>query len=174
MMHDPDIRPPRTGRTEPTSNRSVWRSGAVATAEAAVATEFLGAIGRVCHVPMTVGGEHGMHVQHVVFPAFAFSTCVAGVAGTLMAVALANWSSRPRAVFVALTIAITTVSLLLPILIDGATTATRLVLVAGHLLAAGIIIPQLALQLPRRGRSSVDFRVSAPIDQAHRNVRHRA
>jgi hypothetical protein len=115
-----------------------------------------------------------MHVQHVVFPAFAFSTCVSGVAGTLAAVAFARWSSRPRAVFVALTIAITTVSLLLPILIDAATTATWLVLVAGRLLAAGIIIPQPTLQLPRRGRSSVDFRVSSPIDQAHRNVTHRA
>ena len=40
-MNDPDVRSPRTGRTEP-SNRSVWRSGAVATAEAAVATEILG------------------------------------------------------------------------------------------------------------------------------------
>jgi hypothetical protein len=115
-----------------------------------------------------------MHVQHVVFPAFAFSTCVSGVAGTLVAVGLAKWSLRPRAVFVGLTFAITTVSLLLPVLIDGATTATRLVLVAGHLLAAGIIIPQLALQLPRRGRSSVEFRVSAPMDQGHRNVRYRS
>jgi len=166
MMNDPDIRSPRAGRTESTSNRSVWRSGAVATAEAAVATELVGAIGRVCHAPMTVGGVHGMHVQHVVFPAFAFSTCISGVAGTLVAVGLAKWSSRPRAVFVALTIAITTVSLLLPILIDGATNATRLVLVAGHLLAAGIIIPQLALQLPRRGRLSVDFRL--PVETASR------
>jgi hypothetical protein len=173
MMHDPDIRSPRTGRTASRSNRSVWRSGAVATVEAA-ATELLGAIARVCHVPMTVGGAHGIHVQRVVFPAFAFSTCISGVIGTLVAVALARWSTRPRAVFVALTIAITTVSLLLPILIGGATTATRLVLVASHLVAAGIIIPQLALQLPRRGRTLIDLPIPGPMDQAHRGANNRA
>ena len=94
--------------------------------------------------------------------------------GTLVAVALAKWSSRPRAVFVALTIAVTTVSLLLPMLIDGATTATRLVLVASHLVAAGIVIPQLALQLPRRGRSSNDLQIAGPTGQAYRGADDRA
>lgn len=54
-----------------------------------------------------------------------------------------------------LTIAITTVLLLLPILIGDASAATRLVLSASHLMAAGTIVPQLALARERQVANGV-------------------
>jgi hypothetical protein len=149
-MHDLTTPKIQLDRRRP--SRPLWRAGALATLEAAVGTELVGALGRAAGVPLRVGRTHGASI-HVVFPSFAFSTVVSGLAGTLLAIVLAKRSRRPVSAFLKTSIAITLVSLLLPTLIGGATIATRMVLASTHLVAAAIIIPQLATKLRLRGRS---------------------
>src|SRR6266851_4971545 len=72
----------------------------------------------------------------------------AGLAAALVA-ACRRWTRRPRSYFVALAIAGLIASFALPITSD-ASTATKVVLAISHVVAAIIIVPALALALPRR------------------------
>jgi hypothetical protein len=71
-----------------------------------------------------------------------------GVAGTVLAMACRRWARRPRLSFVALTVIGLVASFALPIASD-ATTATKVVLSISHVVVAIIIVPPLALALPR-------------------------
>ena len=146
---------PTSPATSSENQRSVWRVGALATLEAAVATELFGALAHAAGVPMRVGGTNGPNVQHIVFPAFAFCTVISGLIGTALAIVLVKRSSRPASMFLWTTVVITVASLLLPALIGGATPATRVVLVVLHLAAAAIIIPQVTRRLSHRSRTDI-------------------
>jgi hypothetical protein len=71
--------------------------------------------------------------------------------GVVLAKALARWAATPRRTFTAATVALTVLSIV-PDLIAPATAATKLVLMATHVVAAAIVIPAVAGRLPDRTR----------------------
>lgn len=107
------------------------RRGALAGAAAAVCTTAMAAIARAADVSLEVDAAA------IPIAAFALWTLVGAALGVLMARLL-----RARRRFLVMTIVATGMSLIPPIALpDGS--ATKLVLVAAHLLAAAIIIPTL-------------------------------
>ena len=79
---------------------------------------------------------------------FAQVTLVCALIGIAIAAVLRRLSARPVTWFTRITVALTTVSLILPMLVD-AEAATRVLLIATHLIAAAIIIPVIAKRLAR-------------------------
>jgi hypothetical protein len=116
--------------------RSLARAGAIAGVLAAVATVAIAVAARAADVPLAVDGEE------IPLAGFAQMTLVGAVLGVLVAPA-SGWRDR----FVGLTVAATAVSLV-PSLALPDDLATKLVLVATHLVAAAIVIPALARLLP--------------------------
>ncbi|ROO87139.1 hypothetical protein EDD29_4730 [Actinocorallia herbida] len=115
--------------------------GLVAAAIAAAATSAVAAAGEFAGISLEVGGEP------IPVPGFATLTAVFSVVGLLLALALARWVRRPRTAFVRTTIVLTALSLV-PDVIADASTPTKLLLMATHLVAAAIVIPSLARRLP--------------------------
>lgn len=134
---------PSTTTTSPstsTSDRSIWRTAAIAGVVAAVATTAIGAIAKAADVPLVVGD---MKIQ---IPAFAMFTLIAAALGGLIATQLQKRAGQPRRTFVITTVVLTALSFT-PDLSADATTATRLTLIGAHLVAAAVIIPALAARL---------------------------
>jgi hypothetical protein len=67
--------------------------------------------------------------------------------GVLLAKALQRWSARPGRTFVVATVALTVLSVVPDLTMAGITTASRVVLVATHVVAAAVVIPALARRL---------------------------
>jgi pimeloyl-ACP methyl ester carboxylesterase len=129
-----------------TSRRSIWRTAAIAGVVAAVATTVIGAAAKAADVPLLVGE---LQVQ---IPAFAIFTLVGAALGGLLASQLAKRSNQPRRTFVIATAVLTALSFV-PDLLADATTATKVTLVAAHVVAAAVIIPAIAARLsPTRSR----------------------
>ena len=125
--------------TARTSGRLV-RAGLVAGLGAAVVNLAVVAIAHGLDVTFEVRGE--------AFPLVAFPqmTLFAAIIGVGLAAVLVRWASRPRSVFLAVTIALSALSLLPPVLVHT-DTATRLALELTHLVAAFIVIPAIASRL---------------------------
>jgi hypothetical protein len=124
----------------------VWVTGLVATVAAMAATALGAAVARAFGVDLVVAeGEEAIPLSGIAVVTGVFST-----AGVLLAAALRRWSARPAEQFVAITLALTALSLVPPVLApaDAPTTAT---LVALHLLAAAVVVPALARSLRRPG-----------------------
>lgn len=123
--------------------RSLWRTGVRAGIAAAVATTAVAAVALGADVPLEVDGEQ------IPLLGFAQATLMATAVGVLLAKALSRWTARPSRNFVAATVALTALSIV-PDLTVAASTATRVVLVVTHLVAAAIVIPAVARCLPQR------------------------
>jgi uncharacterized membrane protein YoaK (UPF0700 family) len=130
---------PTATATTPTTRRArtLWSAGLVAAAGAGVATSAVAVGAHAVGVPLAVGGDE------IPVAGFAQLTVLFSVVGIAIAVAMARWARRPRRTFVTTTVALTALSIVPDVLAD-ATTATRLVLVVTHLVAAVIVIPALA------------------------------
>lgn len=135
--------------TTPTTTESrttpLWRTGALAGIVAAVATTIVAAVAMAADVPVEVDG------QEIPLLGFAQLTLVGAAIGILLAKALTRWTARPQRTFTAVTLVLTALSIVPDLTID-ATTATKLVLIATHLVAAAIVIPAIARRLPDRIR----------------------
>lgn len=133
---------PQSARNEPgmqvthPSTRRLVQIGALAGAIAAMCTSIVAAISRAADVGLEVDGTG------IPIPAFAWWTIVGAVLGVMSARLL-----RQRRPFIVVT-TIAAVLSVVPAIAAPDDTATRAVLVATHLLAAGIIIPALGRQLP--------------------------
>jgi hypothetical protein len=116
------------------------RTGLLATLAAVTATGVLAAGAGVAGVDLVVdGGE---------LPAsgIAFVTGVFSLAGVVLAAVLLRWAERPADLVVRITVGLTVLSLIPPLLrAEGA--ATTVTLVVLHLVAAAIMIPALARSL---------------------------
>jgi len=132
-----------TTSTRPAATGGVWRVGLLATVLAAAATATVAAIASAADVPLTMAGEE------IPVSGFATLTVFFSVIGVVLAWAIGRWTPRPRATFVAITVALTLVSFV-PSITSDASTATRVVLCIAHALAAAIVIPLLASRLPAR------------------------
>ena len=120
-----------------TGRRSLrWATVVVGLAAAAVTTAVAAAL-HAAGVSFDVDGEM------IPLVAFAEVTFVAALIGGVLLAALNRWSSHPRRRFLESTITLTVLSCLPSAALpdDG---ATKIALVALHLLAAAIIVPMLA------------------------------
>ncbi len=115
--------------------RELAPTGLLAGVVAAVGTTGVAAIARAADVDLEVDGSS------IPLPAFALWTVVGAALGFVVARLLGD-ARR----FVAVTLAITAVSLV-PAIVLPDDTATKLVLVGTHLLAAVIVIPALSRRL---------------------------
>jgi hypothetical protein len=137
---------PTSRSTSTTSSRSTtssttspsWKTGAVAGLTAAAATTAVAAVAHAAGVSFETAPGEAIPVL-----GFAQLTLLFTAVGVVLAKAMARWARHPRSTFVKTTVALTALSLL-PDLALHADTATKLVLMATHVIAAAIVIPKLA------------------------------
>ncbi len=114
--------------------------GLAATAAAAIATSLVAAAGNAAAISLDVAGAP------ISVPGFASLTAIFSMIGLVLALVLARTARSPRTAFVRTTVVLTALSLVPDVLVD-ATTATKLLLMVTHLVAAAIVIPVIARRL---------------------------
>ncbi|MDL5159818.1 DUF6069 family protein [Actinomycetospora termitidis] len=119
---------------------SMLLAGAGATVAAAVATTAIAAIGPV------VGVSTDMSGQPIPALGFGFLTVIFCVVGLVIATALRRFARSPRTTWVRTTVVLTVLSLVPDVLADS-TTATKMLLMLTHVVAAAIVIPVVARRL---------------------------
>jgi hypothetical protein len=119
---------------------SLLRDGAAATVLAAVATAAVAAAGQAVGFSLDVAGA--------AIPASGFATLTVtfSVVGLLIAVGLRRFARHPRTTWIRTTVALTVLSLV-PDVLAGAATSTKILLMVTHLVAAAIVIPAVARRL---------------------------
>jgi hypothetical protein len=122
------------------SSGRLWKAGLVSGCAAAVATTVVAVAAEALDVPLEAAGEP--------FPIYGFAqlTLFFTAIGVLIAKGIARWSAHPRSTFVRTTVLLTVLSCVPDVLIS-ADTATKVTLIATHLVAAAIVIPALAGRL---------------------------
>jgi Family of unknown function (DUF6069) len=132
--------------------RTRWPVAGVSLAAGAAALaviEVYGTIARAAGVPLRAA-SFGAHAATQVNAGWlAFGVALGVFWGTVLAVVFARWAARPARAFLATTLPLLALSLIGP-LTANATTATRLTLACGHLIAAAIIIPAVTRRLAAR------------------------
>ena len=114
--------------------------GLIAAAVAAVATAAVAAAGEFAGISLVVSGAP------IPVPGFAVLTAIFSVVGLVLALVLARVARHPRTAFVRTTIVLTALSLVPDVAADAAT-ATKVLLMLAHLVAAAIVIPAIARRL---------------------------
>jgi Family of unknown function (DUF6069) len=148
MTVSPTTTVPDDTRTRSTfATLPVWRVGAMAGIAAAIATELFALAARAIDVPMEAGGMGASKAEAIPAGAFAFSTLIWTVIGTVVAVVLSRKAKHPAQIFVALALVATVASFALPLGAGDTATATKVTLCLSHVVAAAILIPALALRL---------------------------
>ncbi|WP_018335571.1 DUF6069 family protein [Actinomycetospora chiangmaiensis] len=123
-----------------TRTGSLVLGGLAATAVASVATSTVAAAGNAVGISLDLAGNP------VPIPGFATLTALFSVIGLVIALVLSRAARRPRTAFVRTTIVLTALSLVPDVLVDAAT-ATKLLLMVTHLVAAAIVVPVIARRL---------------------------
>jgi hypothetical protein len=129
-------------RTATPSRRRVWRVGVAAGLAGSAANCIAVLLARTGGVDVAVDG------QRIALVGFVMLTMVGSLAGIALAAVLGRRTLRPRATFVRATVVLTGLSIVPDVLVT-ATTASKAVLAATHVLAAAIIVPSLAARLAR-------------------------
>jgi hypothetical protein len=146
-------------QARPARGRPLWQVGLVASLVAAAASVIVYVVARAAGVPMELTEVFEDEFARMPVRNMAFGALLEGGApGTLLAAACLRWSRRPRPLFVTLTSVGLTASFALPAVSD-ASTATKVILSISHIVVALIIVPPLALALPR-GTPTQDARHS--------------
>jgi hypothetical protein len=109
---------------------------------AAVTTTSVAAVAHAAGVPLAVDGEQ------IPFLGFAQMAFLGAVLGGLIVAALNRWSGRARQRFQVVAATLTALSCI-PSVVLPPHTATKLTLVATHLVAAAIIVPVLVRRTAR-------------------------
>jgi peptidoglycan/LPS O-acetylase OafA/YrhL len=136
-------------RGRPWTERPIWQIGLAVAPVSAAAGVILYVVAVAAGVPMELTEVFEDEFTRMPIINMALAALLeGGVAGTLLAIACGRWTRRPRAYFVALAMIGLIASFVLPVISDG-TTATKVVLSIGHVVVAVIIVPALALALPR-------------------------
>lgn len=129
-------------RAPATTRHPLLRAVVVSGAVAAVATTAIAAAAHAAGVPFEIDGEA------IPLAGFAQLTVVAAVLGGLLAAALNRWSARAHDRFVATAVVLTALSCV-PSIAFPPDVASKLVLVATHVVAALIIVPRIARRTVR-------------------------
>lgn len=149
------------GRGRSWTQRPLWQVGLAAAPVAAVASVLVYVVARAAGVPMELTEVFEDEFARMPMMNMAWGALLdGGATGTVLAIACRRWAGRPRACFAALAATGLVASLALPIISD-ASTATKVVLSISHVVVAIIIVPPLALALPRVSRAPLR---SAPED----------
>ncbi|MEV0570284.1 DUF6069 family protein [Dactylosporangium sp. NPDC050588] len=127
-----------TTRTSTTG--SLVGTGLVAIALASGATTVVAAAGNAAGISLDVGGAP------IPVSGFAMLTAFFSLIGLALAVVLSYKARRPRRAFVRTTVALTVLSLVPDVTADAAT-ATKVLLMLTHLVAAAIVVPAIARRL---------------------------
>jgi hypothetical protein len=122
-----------------TRRHPVRRAALVSGAAAAVATTAVAAGAHTAGVPLEIEGEM------IPLVGFAQMTLLGAVLGGLIAAGLNRFTARARRWFVPVAIVLTILSCL-PSVAFPPDTATKVMLVAIHMIAAVVIVPVLARQ----------------------------
>ena len=130
----------------PTSPGPTWRIGAAAGLVAAAATMAVAAAADGLGVSLQTGPGETIPVI-----GFAQLTLFFTAVGVVIARVLGRRARGPRATFIRTTVALTALSLGPDVLLHAAV-ATKLTLIATHLVAAAIVVPALAGRLKVTGR----------------------
>lgn len=131
----------------PLRTRPVWLVSVLAGVTAAAATEIYGLAARAAGIPMAAGSIGATSAEPVTVGMFAMGTLICTFWGTVLAVILARYATRPARAYVLTTVALSAVSLAGPLAAGGTATSTKLMLALAHLLAAAIIIPTVTRRL---------------------------
>ena len=131
---------PAVTGTAVVETRPLWRPALVAGVAAAVATTAIAAIALAAGVSFETDGST------IPLLGFAEMTLLGAVLGLLIA-RLARRAAHPQALFVRITVALTAFSLI-PDVATSFDTASRIMLMVTHLVAAAIVVPVLARRLP--------------------------
>jgi Family of unknown function (DUF6069) len=126
---------------------SILRVGVLASVAAAAATAVVALAAEAADVPMRAGSLGAHHADAIGPLTFALTTLMWSAVGTLLAAILARRAARSARTFQAVTVALTGLSLLGPVLAGATALATRLTLGTAHLVAAAIVIPALTWRL---------------------------
>jgi hypothetical protein len=115
----------------------VRRATVVSAIAGAAATTVFAVAARAAGVPFEVDGEP------IPLGGFATMTVLGAVLGGILLAVLNRYAAKPRRRFLQATAALTALSCV-PSLTSPPDTATKIALVAAHLLAAAVIVPVLA------------------------------
>jgi len=136
------------------STRPIWLVSVLAGVTAAAATELYGLAARATGIPMEAGNIGAATAGPITVGMFAMGTLICTFWGTVLAMILARYATRPARAYLRTTVALVAVSLAAPLLAGDTAISTKLMLMMGHLIAAAIIIPTVTRRLahaPRRG-----------------------
>ena len=125
-----------TATPSATTRPTIWRTGLAAGVAAAAATTAVALAARAIDVPLEIDGKA------IPIAAFAELTLFFTGVGVLLARLIGRQSA-----FRTTAIVLTALSLV-PDLAASASTATKLTLMATHLVAAAIVIPRLSSRVP--------------------------
>jgi hypothetical protein len=129
------------------TQRPLWQVGLATPLVAVAANTILYALARVAGVPLELTEVFSDQFARIPVSSFVLATLFEGsAAATVTAAACQRWAPRPRTWFVTLAVIGTVASFWLPLASD-ATTATIVVLLVSHVVAALLIVPPLALTL---------------------------
>jgi len=118
-----------------------WRAGRiVAIAIAATATGLAWLLGWLVHVDYVVDTPIG--TRKITLALTIVATVAAGIAGWVVIALLERYTSSPRGVWIALTLAVLVLSVV-PVFRTTANIGTQLMLTALHCVAAAVLIPAL-------------------------------
>lgn len=131
------------------ASRPLWLVAVGSVAAGAVVTMLFSAVARAIDIPLAVSNSEDTAAE--VIPAWGFGLAVtlSGALGVLLALACARWAKRPARTFTVTAIVFTVLSFGSPLTAQNATTATRVALEVGHVVAAAVIIPLIAARMPR-------------------------
>jgi hypothetical protein len=137
----------RTAWTRVVAGRPVWLVSAAAGLTAAAATEVYGLAARAAGVPMEAGSVGASTAEPINVGMFAMGTLISTFWGTILAVLLARWATRPARAYLWATVALTALSLVGPLGAGDTAAATKVMLAVAHLIAAAIVVPTVAHRL---------------------------
>jgi hypothetical protein len=141
-----------SGATAVRTRRPVSQVSIAAGAAALAAVEACGAIARAAGVPLRAAAFGAHTATQVNAGWLAFGVALGTFWGTVLAVVFARRAARPARAFLATTLPLLALSLAGP-LTAQATTATKVTLACGHLIAAAIIVPAVTRRLAASRRA---------------------
>jgi hypothetical protein len=130
---------------------AVARAGALATVTAAAATELFGLVARAAGVPMRAADPGAAAAKAIPVGGLFMAVVMNAAVGIVLAVVLVRVARRPAKLFAVIASTYAVLSLLGPALATHTTLATKVVLGVAHVLAAAVIIPQVANRLHEVG-----------------------
>lgn len=129
------------------SVRRVCSAGVTAAVTGSAVLYGYGAAARALSVPMHAGDPGASTAQPLSPLNFSVGVVFCTIFGTVLVALLCRYASRPRGTFLRAAGALVAVSLVFPIAASHTEAATRVCLALAHLVAAAIVVPQLARAL---------------------------